>query len=77
MLTSATITQCLHVLLATGVVSGIWRDFVFTGLGAVLVLGELEQSAYMRILDSARVTNATGGRGRPRSHRCEVWGWYS
>ena len=41
--TNATITQRLHALLATGVVPGVWRDFVPSRLCAVFVLGEAEQ----------------------------------
>ena len=72
--TSANTTQRLHALLVTVVVSGVWSDFVFTGLGAVLVLGELEQPAYTMILGSAGWLGATGGRGRLRSHRCDILG---
>ena len=54
--TSANAAQRLHALLVTVVVSGVWRDFWRPGLDAVLVLGEVEQSAHMMILDSAAMT---------------------
>ena len=51
--TSATITRRLHALLATVVVSGIWRDFLPSRLGVVFVLGEVEQRTRKVKIDSA------------------------
>ena len=51
--TIATITQRLHALLATVVVSGIWHDFVPRRLRSVLVLGKVGQRARKVEIDSA------------------------
>ena len=55
MATSANATQRLHALLVTVVVSGVWRDFWPPSMGARLVLGEVEQSAYTMRIDSGRL----------------------
>ena len=51
--TSATITWRLHALLATVVVSGIWRDFLPRRLRSELVLGKVEQWMRKVEIDSA------------------------
>ena len=57
MATSVTITRRLHALLPTVVVSGIWRDFLPSWLGAVFVLGEVEQRIRKVEIDSAALAS--------------------
>ena len=72
--TSATTTQRLHALLATVVVSGIWRDFLPSWLGAVFVLGEVEQRIRKVEIDSAALAWCSmHQRAVQMTQACALW----